>query len=90
MKYTVKASSQVSLDVVDRNNDGNLILQNKGALRNKDVYFQDFIAWSKLASVKTGSSVSGGVPFSQSPTMLAAQAMAGARPCAASIQSMSM
>ena len=36
------------------NNDGNLILQNKGALRNKDVYFQDFIAWSKLASVKTG------------------------------------
>jgi len=40
--------------VVLWNNDGDLIIQNKGALRNKDSYFNDFVAWSKLASTKTG------------------------------------
>ncbi len=34
--------------------DGDLLRQNKAALRNQDSYFDSFIAWTKIASLGTG------------------------------------
>lgn len=36
------------------NNDGDLLLKKGALLRNKDVYFKKFIAWTKISSAGTG------------------------------------
>lgn len=40
--------------VVLWNDNGNLLKENKAALRNQDSYFDEFIAWTKISSANTG------------------------------------